>query len=298
MMALRKLTIEDCPAQGIIRLFEALTHSFASGDPQLKSLQIKQTIRTKSGLFADTLNALLLSFRGLQELFIYDGDCRKVDVAAVVNHGSTLKTLILLKGDPHKFDPVKPEIIDMLSHCLNVEQLCMDLYDLQHNKCEGDNPDFVAPPSTHSSARSPLEAAFTTIATLPKLHTLRITDSKIHRCGTDADLDITDMQLRRMGNGSQRYQFQATADTLMQYLHKQGSELKLLAFSPLDYFGKPHDPDVNGHYWPHYHYYKATFTDGLGINTAVVRPLRNLKVEFPESWVLNEFEYEWEEMVV
>jgi hypothetical protein len=128
--------------------------------------------------------------------------------------------------------------------------------------------------------------------------TLRITDSKIHRCGTDADLDITDMQLRRIGNGSQRYRFQATADTLIQYLHKQGSKLKVLAFSPLDYFGKPHDPDVNGHYWPHYHYYKATFTDGLGINTAVARPLRNWKVDFPEPWVLNEFDYEWEEEMV
>jgi hypothetical protein len=215
--------------------------------------------------------------------------CRRVDITAIAHHGSTLRTLVLSKGWSHSFVPINSDLAGMLSQCPNIEQLCLDLYDLQPNVRDENDVDFVAPPPNCASAKSPFEVALTAIAKLSKLHTLRITDPKAYRSGTNLRLTITEEQNGVIRSGSQRHHFHTAANALMQYLNDHGSKVKLLAFSPIDEFTACRDPDLNGHFWPHYYYYKATFTDCFGNNTAVARPLKLWKLDFPESWILSQF---------
>ncbi|CAN9352821.1 unnamed protein product [Alternaria alternata] len=78
---------------------------------------------------------------------------------------------------------------------------------------------------------------------------------------------------------------QNLANQIMRFMAKQGSNLKILSFKPVEvdeeFLGQKLVRDGNGHRWPEYHYCRGHATDITGTNVVIAHPSRNIALEFP-----------------
>jgi hypothetical protein len=80
---------------------------------------------------------------------------------------------------------------------------------------------------------------------------------------------------------------QSLANQILQFMVKQGSNLKILSFNPSYDLAQQYEEDGdlnrdgNGHQWPQYHYCRGCTTDVTGTNIVIAHPLRNVTLDFP-----------------
>jgi hypothetical protein len=90
---------------------------------------------------------------------------------------------------------------------------------------------------------------------MPKLRILRLTNPPNYRKVYHRPSELLHFLVRNLQSRLERHRFKARADGLMQYLGDHGSNIKLLAFSPVEKLKKADSPDKQGHVWPDYYYY-------------------------------------------
>jgi len=68
----------------------------------------------------------------------------------------------------------------------------------------------------------------------------------------------------------------------------RGSNIRLLAFSPMESLTKAATADKNGHFWPHYFYSCERMKGNRGTEMSIARAVRDWKTEMPDATILNE----------
>ena len=169
--------------------------------------------------------------------------------------------------------------------CPNLEQLCLNLYEIDPDTPEGD---FLSPKSTLSSESTEFENALSAIASMKALQLLRLTNPPNYRKAYHRQGEFMRFFRRSLESGEQRYAFQARSDSIVRYMGDRGSNIKLLAFSPMELLTKAATADKNGHFWPHYFYSCERMKSNRGTEVSIARPVRNWKAEMPEATILNE----------
>jgi hypothetical protein len=209
MSALTFLSVDTCPDTS--RFLDGLTQTVREHIPSLSMLQIMYVPPDQSWDFERACTALLRAFGGLRALYIQCEDCGKIDVAAILNHGSTLRVLLVVTGTVHRRNPdmcfSAADITRLASVCPRIQQLCLNIFDLAPGASEdlaGSHikafPDVVVP-QTH------FEAALGAIAKMPSLQTLRLPDSRIFRIGTDQGGDMAPGIDLWVAQGNQQLRF-------------------------------------------------------------------------------------------
>jgi hypothetical protein len=271
------------------RLFDAFAAEFSKGCPSLKSLHVNDQVEQESDELITSLQLLLDSFQGLQSLRLQCRNCNKPDIDGIVRHGESLKALYIVNGGLHREDASRcRDALDLRSiatACPKLEQLCLNLYDIDEDRTESD---VIGPRPGISFVPNELEKALIAIASMAKLSILRFTNppnywQAFHRPG-----ELLDYFHHNLQSGIERHGFRARAEGVMEYLGENDSNVKVLAFSPVESLKKVDGPDRNGHVWPHYYYYGVRMKDHKGKNVVVARPLVGWKNEFPDATVLHD----------
>jgi hypothetical protein len=273
---------------GASRLLESIATEFTKGQPNLQRLSVTLVAEHTPDL-ATSLLLLLNSFQGLRILKIHRSDCDKIDVDSLVHHGETLKILSIVNGGAHRQDANKclnaSDMQKIATGCTKISELCLNLYE---NAGDENEDDMLGPQQGVSYTPNEFEQALTAIAGMPKLCILRFTNPPNYRKAYFRNGELARFFHRNLQMGLERYSFQARADGIMRYLGEHGSDLKVLALSPLGMTEKITLTDKNGHIWPHYYYYRGRMTDHKGTDVAVARPLRSWKDDYPDALVLED----------
>ncbi|CAO2648631.1 Nn.00g078980.m01.CDS01 [Neocucurbitaria sp. VM-36] len=285
ILALVELTIDG--TFGVTELLAAAAFKFAESEPSLRKLRIVKLGLQATDEFFQSLLLLLLAFNGLLQLHIQCDDSNKVDVDGIVNHGETLKDLLIVNGGIHRIDKSKcmsvADFEKIALACPNIEQLCVNLYEITPDKLEDD---VLGPHPSMLFEPTDFEQALGCLASLRHLKILRLTNPPNYRKLYFRPEELVRYFRRSLESGEQRYAFQARADGIMRYLGDRNSNIKLLVFSPVEELPRPENPDKNGHSWPSYYYYRGKMTDHRGTDIAVARPLADWKAHFPDATVL------------
>jgi hypothetical protein len=287
MLVLRELTLINFVDAS--RLFEAMAAEFTKGHPGLRTLDVKDRAEQVSEKFVTSLCLLLFSFQGLRSLRLQLINCNKLDVDSIVNHGKTLKALHIVNGGFQRQDASRClDALDMhkiATACPKLEQLCLNLYEIDEDRNESD---VLGPQPGIAFTPNEFENALIAIASMPVLSILRFTNPPNYRKVFHRSGELLRYFKRNLLSGVERQGFQARADGLMQYLGENGSNIKVLAFSPVESLKKVDGPDKHGHVWPHYYYYGVRMKDRKGTDVVVARPLVGWKNEFPDATVLHD----------
>jgi len=191
-----------------------------------------------------------------------------------VKHGKTLKRLLVVNGTIHRQDQDRccdaGDLPQSATACTELEQLCLNLYELDTDRNESD---FLGPLADGLFTPSAFEEALVAIAGMPKLHTLRLTNPPNYRKAYRAPGDIRRNHERQLQAGSERYAFRARADALMQFMGERASNVKHLAFRPVETLATASRPDMHGHVWPNYFYSRLRMVDADGRVMHVARPV-------------------------
>jgi hypothetical protein len=84
---------------------------------------------------------------------------------------------------------------------------------------------------------------------------------------------------------------------MMQYLAARGSNVKILALSPIEgttLTGTASRDRIGLSYW----YFRGRVMDGIGPEVAVARPSRSWEKDFPGSTILENFDDAWETVAI
>ncbi|KAH7073953.1 hypothetical protein BKA63DRAFT_515100 [Paraphoma chrysanthemicola] len=271
---------------GISNLFKSLASSFAQKEVSLKHLRINRLPKAEAEEVLESLLLFLTSFCGLETIWIQCDDCSKISTDGIINHGETLKTLFIVNGGVHRQDKTKCMVAEDLQQittaCPELQQLCLNLYEIDPDRNEGD---ILGPQPGVSFVANEFEEALQAVASMPKLKVLRLTNPPNYRQAYRRPGELLRWFPRSLQSGTERLAFKARADGVMQYLSEHGSNVQLLAFSPMEKLNKATSADKHGHVWPDYYYYGGRLTDVKGTDIAVARPLVDWKTEDPSVTV-------------
>jgi len=274
IIALTELVLVDTGR--VAELLEAMCSVFQKREPSLRKLRLLEMNEDASDDILPQLQLLLLSFHGLRQLHFECGDCVKVNVDGIINHGETLTDLLVVSGGVHRQDATKcmsaEDMRKIASACPNLEQLCLNLYEIDPDTPEGD---FLSPKSTISSASTEFENALSAIASMKSLRLLRLTNPPNYRKAYHRQGEFMRFFRRSLESGEQRYAFQARADSIVRYMGDRGSNMRLLAFSPMELLTKAATADKNGHVWPHYLYSCERMKGYRGTEVSITRAVRD-----------------------
>jgi hypothetical protein len=285
-LALNEFTLDTF--SGATDLFEALEAQFKRSGPCLKRLRIVRLPEQVTEEFTTSLYLLLMSFCGLHQFHLQCTNCHKVEVNGILNHGESLKDLMVVNGGIHREDKTRcldaSDLQKIATACTELEQLCINLYEVDVDRNESD----VLHPQQGAPDEIGFEQALAAIAQMPNLEVLCLTNPPNYRKAFHRPGDLMRFFHRSLQGGEQRYAFHARADGLMQFLGECGSKIKVLAFSPMERLVKPGSPDKHGFIWPNYFYYREEMTDHKGSHVSVARPLADWKREFPGATILED----------
>jgi hypothetical protein len=277
-LALQKLTIDECINSSA--LLGALGTKMTTGRTQLRKLRIVRLQEETTDDFIQSILLLLLAFQGLEQLHIHCYNCAKIAIEGILNHGETLKCLVIVNGSIYREDKDRcmgaADMQQIAAACPRLEHLCLNLYEIDPDKPEGD---VLGPHPSISFEPTEFEGALSAIATLPSLRILRFTNAPDYRKAYDRRnrSRLFDWFTRELERGDQRHAFQARADGIMRYLGHRGSNIKVLAFAPAETLVKATSPDRNGHVWPYYFYNRGKRIDHKMAETAVAVPVADWK---------------------
>lgn len=288
VLTLQELTLDAFA--GASGLLESMALQFTKGNPGLRTLCISHLPAQTSAAFTTSLFLLLSSFRGLRSLLIQCVDCDKLDMDGIIQHSDTLEIIYFINGGIHRQSPGKSfdasDLQKLATGCLKVQQLCLNLYEIDDDRNESDV--LESQPGVPYTPNE-FEQALTAIAGMPKLQILRFTNPPNYRKVFQRPNQLVNYFQRNLRSGVERYAFQARAEGIIGYLGKHGTNLKILAFSPIEKLQKANSPDKHGHVWPEYYYYRERMTNNKGTDVAVARPLANWKEELSGARILEEF---------
>lgn len=272
VLTLRELALDTF--RGASELLEALSQQFAKGVPSLKRLQIVHLADQVTDDFTTSIFVFLTSFCGLQELVLQCTNCGKIDPDSIVNHGETLTRLTIINGGLHRENKARcfnaTDLQKIATACPELERLSLNLYEIDPDRNESD---FLGPQSGVAFVPNEFEKALNAIASMPKLHSLRLTNPPNYRKVYHRPGEFYRWYARSLQNGTERFAFQARADGIMGYLGMCGSNIKTIVFSPVETLKKADKPDKHGNIWPDYWYRRGRLANGKGKEVAVARPL-------------------------
>ncbi|KAI4706449.1 hypothetical protein J4E89_008866 [Alternaria sp. Ai002NY15] len=273
----------------VAELLEAMCSEFQKREPSLRKLRLLLVNEVASNDVLSQLKLFLLSFHGLRQLHYQCGNCVKIDVDGIINHGETLTDLLIVNGGVHRQDATKcmsaEDLRKVAIACPNLKQLCLNLYEIDPDTPEGD---FLSPKSTLSSESTEFENALSAIASMKALRLLRLTNPPNYRKAYHRQGEFMRFFRRSLESGEQRYAFQARADSIVRYMGDRKSKMRLLAFSPMESLIHTTAADKNGHVWPRYFYSCERMKGNRGAEISIARAVRDWKAEMPEATILNE----------
>ncbi|KAI4912140.1 uncharacterized protein J4E92_010186 [Alternaria infectoria] len=287
IIALTELVLDGTAR--VAKLLESMGSDFQKREPSLRKLRLSKKNEGESNQTKSQLQLFLLSFHGLRQLHFECNDCTKIDVDAIINHGETLTDLLVVNGGMHRQDATKcmsaEDLRKVATACPNLEQLCLNLYEIDPDTPEGD---FLGPKTSVPSESTEFEKALSAIASMKALRLLRLTNPPNYRKAYHRQGEFMRFFRRSLESGEQRYAFQARADSIVRYMGDRGSNIKLLAFSPIGLLTKAATADKNGHVWPEYFYSCERMKGNRGTEISIARAVRDWKAEMPEATILNE----------
>jgi hypothetical protein len=274
---------------GTSGFLKALSEEYSKGHSRLARLRISAlTSQTPAGI-SMSLGMFLSSFRGLQSLLLQFNTSEKLYVDSIVHHGETPRTLCIVNGTIHRQDATASfdasDLLKVATGCPQLRQLCLNLYEIDPDHNESD---VLGPQADRLYTPNEFKQALSAIASMPKLQVLRFTNPHNYRKAYHRPGDIVQYFQRNLQSGIERQGFQARADGIMRYSGEYGSNVKVLAFSPIEKLNKADNPDKNGHVWPDYYYSQGRTTDHKGRATAVAVPLTNWKDDYASATILEE----------
>jgi hypothetical protein len=269
-------------------LLEAMCIDFQKRRPSLRKMRLITSELISDNLMFQ-LQLFLLSFHGLHQLHIQHSNCNKIDVDGIINHGETLTDLTVVNGGIHRQDSTRcmnaGDLQKVAIACPNLQQLCVNLYEVDSDTPEGD---FLGLYPTKPSGSTDFENALSAVASIRSLRLLRLTNPPNYRKIYHRQGEFMRYFRRSLENGEQRFAFQARADSLVRYLGDRGSNIRLLAFSPIEALTKAASADKNGHVWPDYFYACERMKGHRGTELSIARAARDWKAEIPEAAMLDE----------
>ncbi|KAI4958852.1 hypothetical protein J4E86_004461 [Alternaria arbusti] len=287
IIALTELVLVDTGR--VAELLEAMCSEFQKREPSLRKLRLLRTHEVSSNDILLQLRLFLLSFHGLRQLHFQCGNCVKIDVDGIINHGETLTDLLIVNGGTHRQDATRcmsaEDMRKIAIACPSLEQLCLNLYEIDPDTPEGD---FLSQKTSVLSASTEFERALSAIASKKSLRLLRLTNPLNYRKAYHRQGEFMRFFRRSLESGEQRYAFQARADSIVRYMGDRGSNIRLLAFSPMESLTKAATADKNGHVWPRYFYSCERMKGNRGTEVSITRAVRDWKAEMPEATILNE----------
>ncbi|CAN9268568.1 unnamed protein product [Alternaria alternata] len=285
MSQLRSLQIRDCDY--LIPFLEGLSSFFIDNTGELDELMIALPMRLDQP--PETIQAMERLLRVCPKLQVLLMDLSKHGPVAkdcVLAHCQKLISLLMSTwrlSSGGQFSARDMSFI--LEACTKLESLAVNI----SSWCIRDLPKLEA----GFRLDADFEDMLTSISANSTIRALRIFDPPI--------LDWGDRERTGRPRSSQQsalYQvlMQNHANQILQFMAKQGSNLKILSFNPSrkmvqkDEEDKDPNMDGNGHQWPEYHYCRGSTTDVTGTNIVIAHPLRNVALEFPgladfDSWV-------------
>ena len=287
IIALTELVLDGTAR--VAKLLEAMGSDFQKREPSLRKLRLSKKNEGESNQTKSQLQLFLLSFQGLRQLHFECNDCTKIDVDAISNHGETLTDLLVVNGGIHRQDATKcmsaEDVQKIAIACPNLEQLCLNLYEIDPDTPEGD---FLGLKSAILSESTEFEKALSAIASMKALRLLRLTNPPNYRKAYHRQGEFMRFFRRSLESGEQRYAFQARADSIVRYMGDRESNIRLLAFSPMEPLTKAATADKNGHVWPNYFYTCERMKGNRGTEVSIARAVRDWKAEMPVATILNE----------
>ncbi|XTI95162.1 hypothetical protein V2W45_1004383 [Cenococcum geophilum] len=271
-------SLKLCYCDGVAPFISALAASFRQTGTQLKVL----TVRTGKGArlgdnegLPAAVDSLLSSFTGLEELEIDFMFCNLINWKESLRfHQENLKSLLIASDLMYFEHGWWAQIVEkIVEKCSHVEQFAY----VPADPCLGKVEDCELSCSLDSSLHETLNA----VAGAPSIHVLRL----LYVPGlTDAERDH---RQERDWAEKARLMVQNFATQVLRHLADRGSNVRLLAISPVSQW-KQDQSDINGHYYPHYYYRrKIAEVDGKGIVDAV--PFRACLAESPNATILKSF---------
>lgn len=249
--------------------------------PQLTTLSMGFSGAEVSSL--PSLENLLNITTGLKLISIDSCMSSHINPACIARHGSTLESLTLASRETDIHVPYAT-LLAILTKCPKLKQLALVLPDPDLgsiNDC-----DLTWNLNTDTSAHqveSELHGILIAITTVSTLHTLRILSLVRFQ-----DIAVNDQGASKPTPVQRKFaQFMTGnyANKILSYLSNRGSNVKVLAVSPLA--DHPNyslgSEDENGHVFPHYYYVKGKMWDILGREDVVARPVGLVSLELPES---------------
>jgi hypothetical protein len=255
---------------------------FQMRQPSLRELGLVGMSEPASGDFISQLQLFLLSFHGLHKLHIQCGNCIKINVDDIVNHGETLTELLVVNGGIHRQDSTRcfnaEDLQKVATACPRLERLCLNLYEIVPDVPEGD---FLGPYPTIPSDSTEFEKALIAIASIRSLKWLRLTNPPNYRKVYQHHHpgEFVSFFRESLESGEQRYAFKARADSIIRYMGDRGSNIEFLSFSPIENLTKATSADKNGHVWPRYFYYCERMRGHQGAGMLIARPVTGSTAE-------------------
>ncbi|KAI4682862.1 hypothetical protein J4E81_009485 [Alternaria sp. BMP 2799] len=287
MISLTELVLVG--TERVAELLEAMCSVFQKREPSLRKLRLLEMNEDASNDIRSQLELFLLSFHGLSQLHYQCGNCDKIDIDGIINHGETLTDLLVVNGGVHRQDATEcmsaEELGKVAIACPSLEQLCLNLYEIDPDTPEGD---FLGPKSAIPSESTAFENALSAIASMKALRLLRLTNPPNYRKAYHRQGEFMRFFRRSLESGEQRYAFQARADSIVRYMGDRESNIRLLALSPMESLTKAATADKNGHVWPDYFYTCERMKGNRGAEISIARAVRDWKTEMPDATILNE----------
>jgi hypothetical protein len=284
---LKELILDD--TKDVPELLEAMCIDFQKRQPSLRKLGVRNRSEPISSNLMLQLKLFLLSFHGLHQLHIQHSNCNKIDVDGIINHGETLTDLTVVNGGIHRQESTRcmnaGDLQKVAIACPNLQQLCINLYEIDPDTSEGD---FLGPYPTKPSGSTDFENALSAVASIRSLRLLRLTNPPNYRKIYHRQGEFMRYFRRSLESGEQRFAFQARADSLVRYLGDRGSNIRLLAFSPIEALTKAASADKNGHVWPDYFYACERMKGHRGTELSIARAARDWKAEIPEAAMMDD----------
>lgn len=260
---------------------------------------------------SETIKRLLLSFQGLETLYLHMGQGDLVSKETVNNHSRTLHCLAVGTAQPKPIACQASDLSLILNSCSNLTQiavsiglettpwegLCQNILDLEGPSTIGAQAnrfqDILVSPGKQYKVpsyskiivfinQSPAQIA---TASHPRLHSFRIMDppfldwngDNIAAIWTDTALEMRYVEVAATCLPN-------LATQILRFLCEEGSRIRALAWIPI-WLGEHSDSakDSNGQQWLGYAYFKGYLGDAHGVIKVVAIPVADIPGEMPES---------------
>ena len=232
--SLNTLQIYRC--KRALPFLEALVTYYSQGSCKLRRLDI-MLLRHRDGGHDAAMQAtenLLQCVSPLQHLYLDAGADRLVNIACLLRHGPSLRSLWLSTGRAAVMGHLNfRDVSTLLDSCSRLEQLATNLCPIDLGPIESVGSDFALTSSGYLP-QTELEAMLDVFARQRRLHTIRVLSLPMIDYGQSPNPTASNrMVIPKSAAGMTQVTMHKFAAHLVRYLIERGSRLKLLAILAL-----------------------------------------------------------------